>query len=301
MKNMKKIVLFNKKIMNIAACCGCSVLMLFSSCNGDIDFGEQYKKTVYLVHGSNFLYTKEHLYGAENDHLVFSVYCASSEPIKQDVTVLLQIDPYALDSLNAQGLLENSAYIDKQMLPAENYEMPANVQVTIPAGKQYALFEIPFHSESLNPDIPYSLPLSIVSNNCGYEIAPTTKSLVYEVKMINKYSGVFTGTSAESPSVIRPVQITLKAISANQVRLPVHDLDADEQYLDTHFMLLTIAEDGQVSIAPYANAQVVNLGDNFYDHVQQSLELHYRFTADNGDMFTISEKIANINAPKLVQ
>jgi len=298
---MKEIVLFDKKIMKIAACLGCSVLMLFSACNSDVDFGEQYKKTIYLVHGNNLLYAKNHFYGANSDKLIFSVYCASSEPTTQDVTVSLQIDLNALDSLNAQGLLENSEYIDKQMLPAASYDIPANVQVTIPAGKQYALLEFPFHPEGLDADISYALPVSIVSNNRGYEMSPKARSLVYEVKMTNNYSGVFTGTSAESPTVIRPVQITLKAISENRVRLPIHDLDADEQYMDTNFMLLTIDEDGRVTIAPYANAQITDMGDNFYDQVQQSFELHYRYTAGNGSIFTITEKIANIDAPKLVQ
>ena len=292
---------FAKKIMKIAAFCGCSVLMLFSACDGDIDFGEQYKKTIYLVHGNNLLYTKEHLYGAENDRLIFSVYCASSESIKQDVSVLLKIDQYALDSLNTQRLLENSAYIDKQMLPAASYEMPAEAQVIIPAGKQYALLEIPFHPENLDPDVSYALPISIVSNNCNYGLSYEARSLVYEIKMTNKYSGIFTGASAETPTVVRPVQITLKAISENQVRMPIHDLNADEQYLNTNFMLLTVDEDGLVTIAPWANAQIVDLGGSFCDEVQQSFELHYLYIAENGDMFTITEKIANINAPKLVQ
>ena len=298
---MKRIILFSKIIRNIVVCCGCAVLMLFSSCNSDIDFGELYKKRIYLVKGHNLLHTKEHFYGAENDKLVFSVYCSSSEPTKQDVTVVLQIDQYALDSLNTQRLLENDAYIDKLMLPAEYYEMPAEIQVTIPAGKQYALLEVPFFSEGLNPDISYTLPVTIVSNNNGYELASEAMSVVYEIKMANKYSGTFTGTSAESPMDVRPVQINLKALSANQVRLPIHNLNSDEENLDTNFMLLTITEEGLVTIAPWANAQIVDLGGNFYDEVLQSYELHYRFTAANGNMFTITEKIANIDAPKLVQ
>ena len=295
---MRKILLFDRKIVNMAVC---GLLMLFSACNGDVNFGEQYKKTVYLVHGNNLLYTKEHFFGVKNDTLVFSVYCASSEPVTQDVNVLLKVDPYALDSLNALGFLENSAYIDKQMLPAGSYEMPASTQVTIPAGKQYALLKIPFHSEGLDPNVSYTLPLSIVSNNRGYELSSEAKSVVYEVKMVNKYSGIFMGTSAEAPTTVRTVQITVKALSINQVRLPIHNLPATDEYINTNFMLLTVAEDGQVTIAPWANAQIVNLGNNFYDEVQQSYELHYRYIAANGSIFTITEKIANINAPKLVQ
>jgi len=288
-------------VKRITVLYGCGFLMLFSACNGDINFGEQYKKTIYLVHANNFLYTKQHFYGAENDKLVFAVYCASSEPIKQDVSVTLKIDRNALDSLNRQRSKESETYINKQMLPDAAYEMSAIVQVTIPAGEQYALLEVPFHSEGLDADISYALPVSIVSNNRDYELVETARSLVYEIKMSSKYSGTFTGTSAESPTEVRPVQVTLKALSANQVRLPIHDLNGSEKYLDTNFMLLTIAEDGRVTIAPWANAQIIDLGDNFYDEVRQAYELNYRYTASSNNVFIITGKIANINAPKLIQ
>jgi len=299
---MKKL-LFDKKIKitNIAACCGCIVLMLFTSCDGDIDFGEQYKKTIYLVNASKLLYTKEHSFGVENDKIVFSVYCASSEPTTQDVSVTLKIDQNALDSHNAQGFLENSAYIAKQMLPGANFQMPTQMQVNIPAGKQYAILEVPFNAEGLDADVSYALPISIVSNNRDYDISPQARSLVYEVRLTNKYSGIFTGISTESPTAKRPVQVTLKALSANQVRLPIHNLDADKQYMGTNFMLLTIEKTGQVTIAPWANAKIVDLGDNFYDEVRQAYELNYRFTDENGKVFTITKKIANVNAPKLIQ
>ncbi|MDR1668203.1 MAG: DUF1735 domain-containing protein [Bacteroidales bacterium] len=296
---MKKRLFFAKKIRNVVVLCG--VAGLFPSCNSDVDFGEQYKKTIYLVHGQNLLYTKEHRYGTENDKLVFSVYCASSEPITASVSVLLQIDGHALDSLNARGLLENEAYVDREILPNGSYTFPAEAQVTIPAGQQYALLEVPFYPEGLNSDVAYTLPVTIVSNSRNYDLSPEARSLVYEVKMINKYSGDFVGTSAD-PSAVRPVQPVLKAISVNQVRLPIHNLEAEEQqYLDSHFMLLTIAEDGKVAIAPWSNAKIADLGGNFYDEVQQSYELHYRYTDDNGDIFTVTEKIANVNAPKIVQ
>ena len=96
---MKKIVLFYKKFMNITACFGCSVLMLFSACNNVVDFGEQYKKTVYIVNSGELLYTWEHFFETENDAIVISVYCASSEPITSDLRAILKIEPQALDCL----------------------------------------------------------------------------------------------------------------------------------------------------------------------------------------------------------
>jgi hypothetical protein len=297
---MKKRLFLVKTLLNVAVFG--SVAGLFPSCNSDVDFGEQYKKTIYLVHGQDLLYTKEHYYGTENDKLVFSVYCASSETITENVDVVLQIDPHALDSLNARGNLESGAsYISKVMLPDGSYTFPTVATVTVPAGSQYALLEIPFYPTGLNGDVAYALPLTVVSNSRNYDISPEARSVVYEVSLTNKYSGEFVGTSAEAPQVVRPVQPVVKAISVNQVRLPIHDLDGDNQYLDTHFMLLTIAEDGQVSIVPWLDADITDLGGNFYDEIRQSYELHYRYTNDSGKMFTVTEKISHVNAPKLVQ
>lgn len=73
----------------------------FWSCTSEpADFGEQYKKTLYIVNSRDMLYVGEHAYGSENNSMQFSVYCASSEPIKSDLTVQLEINPKALDSLN---------------------------------------------------------------------------------------------------------------------------------------------------------------------------------------------------------
>lgn len=74
---------------------------IFWSCSSEpADFGEQYKKTLYIVNSRDMLYVGEHAYGSENNSMSFSIYCASSEPIKSDLTVQLAINPNALDSLN---------------------------------------------------------------------------------------------------------------------------------------------------------------------------------------------------------
>jgi hypothetical protein len=205
-----------------------------------------------------------------------------------------------LDSLNTRNKLENPLYIDKVLLPEDYYQAATEYTVTIKADDQYGILEIPLNLAKIAADTAYTLPISIVSNSAGYDINPEMQSVVYEIKMVNKYSGQFSGTSAESPTLLRPVQPTVKAISANQVRVPVHILLNEDQYLDTNFMLLTIADDGLVTIEPWRNSTVVDLGNSYYDEVQQLFELHYRFT-DGNNIFTITEKITNILAPKINQ
>jgi hypothetical protein len=280
---MKKSVIFS------AAC------LYLCACSNEVDFGEQYKKTVYIVNSADLLYTGDHFFGAENNEIVISVYCASSEPITAGITARLMSDARLLDSLNTIRKLSDSKYVDKLLLPESNYRMDNQV-VTIKAGEQYGTLHIPFSPVGLNVDQAYTLPLYLISNSAGYDVNPLLRSIVYEINMVNEYSGNFSGSSQESPTAIRGVQPVLKAMSINTVRMPIHNLDDDALYLANNFMLLTIVENGAVHIAPWQNANVTDMGGSVYDPLLQSFELHYQFTNTNSDTFEIVEIISNINA-----
>jgi hypothetical protein len=269
------------------------------SCDSDINFGEQYKKTVYIVNSSNLLASYKHIYGTNNT-MVVSIYCASSEAIDHDLHVQIKIDEHVLDSLNDKGHLENDNYVDKVILPSSHYSFSGETDVVIRAGKQYGVLEIPLDVEGLDADISYVLPLSIVSNSAGYEINPRMRSIVYGIELSNLFSGIYSGTSSESPTAIRSLQVTAKALSPNTVRVPIHNLPADKDNLNTNFMQLTVGDGGLVTITPWQNSTVVDIGGSFYDEVQQLFELHYRFTVGNR-IYSITERLTNISAPRIVQ
>ena len=87
---------------------------------------------------------------------------------------------------------------------------------------EYGVLHIPLKPQGLDPDISYALPLTIVSNSEGYDVNEELKTMVYEVKMVNGFSGNYAGSSIELPKTIRSVQPTLKAMSSNSVRMPIH-------------------------------------------------------------------------------
>ena len=280
---MKKyVVIFNTLMFAAIICASCS----------DVDFGEQYKKTIYIVNSNEMLYTAEHFFGTANDEIIISVYCASSEPITDDVRVRLKIDRYAMDSLNAKNLLAEASYINKMMLPTSNYTLEGEPYLTIQAGHQYGTLKIPFDCSGLNPDIEYVLPFTLVANSADYEIIQDLRSIVYEVKMMNLYSGDYSGSLQESASRIIGVQPVLKALSENTVRLPVYNSETD-------LMLLTIAPDGvTVAINPIGNAKVQDMGGSTYDPLLQKFELYYSYTDAEERTIQIIEVITNVNAQK---
>lgn len=283
------------KLIAIVLLAGC----LWGCSESKVDFGEQYKKTLYIVNSRDMLYVGEHSYGSENNFILVSVYCASSEPIRSDLQVQLRIDPQALDSLNKKSALGNPLYVDKVLLPEAHYDLP-EPEVTIAAGAQYGVLRIPLHPQGLDADISYALPVTIESNSAGYDVNPELQTLVYEVKMINGFSGEYAGSSTELPKTVRSVQPVLKAMSANTVRMPVHTLPGETKYLDTNFMLLTIGADStSVSIAPWAGAQVTDRGGSTFDRLTQRYTLNYSFIDEDGDEIRIEEKIRNLDAPDI--
>lgn len=270
---------------------------LLISCSNEVNFGEQYKKTVYVVNSNSLLYIAKHSFETSNDMIAISVYCASSQPITQDLKVRLKVDRQILDSLNTLQALADPTYINRVMLPEDSYQLDGEQYVTIKAGEQYGVLYIPFDFTGLDPAIPYALPISLVSNNADYEINPKLKSIVYQIEMINKYAGDYNGSSQTSPTAILGIQPSLKAISINKVRMPIHNLSDDEGDLLTNFMVLTIAENNSVSITPWGIADVTDLGGSKYEPSTQTFELHYQFIDASAKRQTVTSIIRNIDAP----
>lgn len=270
-------------------------LIVLTSCDNGVNFGEQYKKTLYIVNSNNIVYREEHSFSELDDFINISVYCAGTEATNQDVTIKLGMNIQAFDSINVVNALANPLYVNKVLLPEDNYTL-SSPNIIIKANNEYGTLRIPFSFEGLNPDSSYVLPLSIESNNLNYDISKELNTILYEIKMINDFSGDYTGSSTELPKTIRSVQPTLKAMSINTVRMPIHTLPSDITNLKTNFMLLTIASDSvSVSITPWEEANITDLGGSTYDHKGMSFELNYSFINSKGVEVVVSEKITNLD------
>lgn len=267
------------------------------SCSNGVDFGEQYKKTVYIVNSNNLLYIAKHSFEKERDSIAISVYCASSQPITKDLKVRAKVNRRVLDSLNSIQMLADPGYVNRLMLPENSYQLDGELYTTIKAGEQYGVLKIPFDFTGLDPSTPFALPLTLVSNNADYDINPKLQSIVYQIEMVNQYAGDYNGSSQTSPTAIVGIQPTLKALSINKVRLPIHNLPEDDSKFLTNFMVLTIANDNHVTISPWGIADVSDLGGSSYDPEKQIFELYYQFTDAAAKRQTVTTIIRNINAP----
>ena len=278
----------------------CVVLAILFACDSNVDFGEQYKKVIYIVNSNDILYEKEYNFGVEDNSINISVYCAGTLPTDKDVKIEFELDPVLLDSINKIYAVADPFYINKILIPKSNYTV-SNLNATIKSGSEYGVLKIPFSYDGLSPDSNYVLPLSIASSSNDYEINPKLSSIIYQVKMVNEYSGLYTGSSKELPSTNRAVQPYLKAISANQVRLPIHNLTDKIELTKTNFMLLTITQDivakdsVSVSIKPWNDALINDLGGSTLNTKTMSFDLYYSFINNLGKEILINEKISSMD------
>lgn len=271
------------------------ILLLFLfSCNPQVDFGEQYKKTVYIVNSNNIIHEQDLFLGKEDNQLALSVYCAGSENIKEELKVTLDIDKEALEAYNERMMIETLQYRKIDLLPETHFSFE-NPTVTIKASEQYGMLKLPVSAEGLDPDKRYAVPVRITSNSAGYDINEERDFIVLEAILQNgfsgEYSGVFHLLTLEKKYT---VQRSLKAISANSVRMPISPVSDEEESFETDYMLLTIDSDSTtVHISPWKNAPITDLGGNSYDKEKKSFDLHYSCITDEGMEITVHETIQN--------
>lgn len=103
----------------------------------------------------------------ENGTIVrqFAVNVATANPPTTDTKVTLAVDFSLVDAYNALG-----GPVTYEALPAEAYSF-TTTEVTVPAGKQYAITSVTFYKNLIDPSKSYMLPIKIASTTGGYTIS----------------------------------------------------------------------------------------------------------------------------------
>lgn len=269
-------------------------LLFLASCSNHVDFGEQYKKVIYIVKSSNKVYTCQHKILSEEQEGSISLYCGGSDVLKEDVTVTLVPDEEAMRIYNSKNFDETNQYKKLVLLPEEYYTIPSYT-VTIKSGTEYAKMPIHLVTKNINPDSCYVIPLSI-GEISQYEVNEKLKTVFYQIELINDYSGNCVGTLKNikgTDTTFTAKDKVLKAIGENQVRTSVYNLNSDPEFMEGHFMVLTVGAGNQVTITPWKDAEVQDLGNSVYLPDRKTFTLHYRCKDASGHMQTIEEDLVN--------
>jgi len=103
----------------------------------------------------------------ENGTIVrqFAVNVATANPPTTDTKVTLAVDNSLVASYNALG-----GPVTYEEMPTNAYSF-TTTEVTVPAGKQYAVTSVTFYKNLLDPSKSYMLPIKIASTTGGYTIS----------------------------------------------------------------------------------------------------------------------------------
>lgn len=271
-------------------------LIFGSGCSNHVDFGEQYKKIIYIVNSNDQVFTHQHRISDTLQPMFISLYCSGTVPPEEEIPVVLKLNPEAMAEYNKSSFDEISYYKHLVMLPEEYYEVPSWKTVIKP-GEVYG--KLPIHLKTMNwdPDSVYVLPLSIESVSGNYEVNPKLSTIFYQIELTNNYSGEFNGLCMylkDGKEMFISKDKKLKAIDVNKLRLSIYNLSDENKDLEDHFMVLTVLPDMSVKITPWKNAVITDLGDSTYDPVKKTFVLHYECLDSSGNTMKIEETLKNI-------
>lgn len=264
------------------------ILCFCNACSTDVDFGEQYKKQIYIVKGNDRL-TETTLPMADRTEAFVTFYCSGSEMSDKDVVVQYKIDKEALTAYNETEYGDNLA---RQMVcvPEEmvTFEEPA---VTIKAGQEYAVLHFSINTSGLDPALNYAVPITITEVS-AYEINQNVKTLFYKIKLKTQYSGLYNSQVVcydvfKRLESTKYAQKTATAIAKNQMKVPVLDQkEVAEGSLD--YVIVTLNEDNSVTLSTEStfvkpvyeieiNDEIIKV--NYYDPAKKQFVLCYLYNS----------------------
>lgn len=275
-------------------------LFFLGSCSSDVDFGEQYKKIIYIVNSDDKAYVREHKIISEEQEGGISLYCGGSDVLKEDVKVTIVSNVEAMEAYNNKNFEDINQHKKLIVLPDEYYSI-ASYSVTIKAGTEYLKFPIILKTEGLNADSSYAIPLSI-SDASNYEINKDLQTIFYQIKLVNEYSGDYIGLIQN----IRGVDDTVfaardkhfKAIKEREIRTSIYNFNdeiVDIENMKTNLMLLTVAADNSVRISAWEDAYIEDLGGSKYYPETHQMVLNYKCKNSADEILTLREILVDVD------
>ena len=302
---MTKVMKISEKINSITfvsalaaclfACAACS--------NNAIYEDEQYKHVVYLLSGSENVYTESYTLNEDEPVRYFSIGCGGSTPNPGEVTVTLEPDRVLLDQYNRNNFDINVTSYAK-VLPAGRYDI-ASYTVTIPANPvdQYVKVPVTVRPLGLSPDTIYFIPLAIKSVS-HYEVNEEKRNFLYRVTIENEYARQKTATyytkrgteknqSNSSESILSGTKV-VQPLTHDKVRLftgnNMQDQTATLADIQRYAIVVQVKADASVDISPYGAIEVEKLDAPDYnryaivkqgDREQRTFFLYYRYRTRN--------------------
>lgn len=279
------------------------LFFLCNACSTEVDFGEQYKKQIYIVNGNNRYVETEFAMDEEVEGFV-TFYCSGTEGSSRNIEVRYKTDPEALQKFNATEYGDNPAK-SLVCLPEEVLTFHEPV-VTIPAGKEYAALKFTIRTAELDPGLNYAIPITITDVS-DYEINQELKTLFYKVKLKTAYTGIYNSVvkiyNGFDYETTKYVQKRVTAASKTSIKVPFMNNKETEAgsndyitvQLDEATNQLTLSSEvegfGNVSSFMIFDNGWVTLDINYYNPETKEFVLGYKYQESGKSLKMIYEVI----------
>ena len=279
------------------------LFFLCNACSTEVDFGEQYKKQIYIVNGNNRYVETEFAMDEEVEGFV-TFYCSGTEGSSRNIEVRYKTDPEALQKFNATEYGDNPAK-SLVCLPEEVLTFHEPV-VTIPAGKEYAALKFTIRTAELDPGLNYAIPITITYVS-DYEIIQELKTLFYKVKLMTAYTGMYNSVvkiyNGFDYETTKYVQKRVTAASKTSIKVPFMNNKETETgsndyitvQLDEATNQLTLSSEvegfGNVSSFMIFDNGWVTLDINYYNPETKEFILGYKYQESGKSLKMIYEVI----------
>ena len=297
-------------------------LVCCAACDSDkIYQEEQYKNMVYLLSGSENIYTEAYTLNETESVRYFSVVCGGSNTNEKEIVVTIEPDLASFDRYNMMNFDHENLYA--KLLPANRYEV-GTYTVTIPAHPvdQYVKVPVKVRPLGLSPDTVYFIPLAIKSVS-KYEVNDDKYNLLYRVTIENDYArqkvvtyytkkGTVINQSNSSATVLTGNKI-VHPMTGSKVRMFVGNYTQGSAStvddITMYAIVVEVKEDNTLDITPYGTIEVEMLNAEGYNRyypevtqgtkVQRIFYLHYRYRILNangmpGDWMEMKESLTRV-------
>lgn len=266
-------------------------LWSLAACSNDVDFGEQYKKVIYLVNSKEKVYYAPHQ-PEEASPGSISVYCGGSKAPGGDILVKCRLDEEVLATYN-QNEFGDKTERYFLLVPSDRITIEST-DVVIKKGEEYGCMNFKINTLGLPPDRVYVLPVTIESAS-GYEIDDKQSTIIYVVRVQNEYAGDYSSTYKVGTASMNSRTKTAMAMTAKQILVPI-GANSNEASYETGFFLIQLEEDNSLTLLPYLQTVVEALPKagkrtNYYDPETKTFYLYYRMKDQWDDWATVDETL----------
>jgi len=253
------------------------LLLIIIACNRDEVFErEQYKNIFALISESDNVARKFHKLGEESTGYV-TASLGGTNPTSRDIVVNLVEDKSLIDAYNRTNYdVDVTKYV--LPLPKDKYDIDS-YQFSIPSGEISGRLPIRIRPDGLSPDSAYFIALRVESYS-AYEVNPEKSFILYRVRTKNYWAQADGNTIYNMRAKLRvqgstselemPGTKVMHPVTRNKVRVMAGNetYEPDVNVFNRLAIVLEIAEDNKITIAPYKNVEVTQIdGDKDFPNI----------------------------------